>query len=150
MFSERGKVTMPENDAMKPWLRASPGERGVAAEAVHHSPAPGNRRNCREHLVVRVAVVDEHGLAGVACELEHQPERTLLDVERHLVVPGAEEQIEPNLPHRDRLGMAEQFGQRIELRSVGRCLLMRMPAAREVHAVVLLGDHGGCDRSRRG
>ena len=58
----------------------------------------------------------------------------------HLVVPGAEEQIEPDLPHRDRLRMAEQLGQRTELRGVRRCLLVRMPAAREVDAGVLLGD----------
>ena len=56
------------------------------------------------------------------------------------MVPGAEEQIESHLPHRDRLRVAEQLGERVELASVGRCRLVRMPSAREVHARMILGD----------
>ena len=125
-------------------------ERGVAAEAVHDAPAAGDSAHGREHLLVRVAVVDEHRLAGGAGELEHRLKRALLDVERHLVVPGPEEQVESHLPHRDRLGVAEQLGERLELARVGRGRLVRMPSAREVHAGVRAPRSAGCDPSPRG
>ena len=80
---------------------------------------PGTASHRGEHLLVRIAVMDEHRLAGVARELEHRAERTLLHGERHLVIAGAEEEIESHLPHRDRLRVAEQLGERFELAGVG-------------------------------
>ena len=56
------------------------------------------------------------------------------------MVPGAEEEIEAHLPHRDRLRVAKQFRESVHLFGIRRDRLVGMPATCEVDAGVLFGD----------
>ena len=88
---------------------------------------------------MRLSVVDHHRQIDLAGEPEHDAKGLLLHLNRHLVVPRPPVIVETDLTHRDRSRIPRQLSHRLELRGVGRSLLVRMPAHGGKDAIELVG-----------
>ena len=88
-----------------------------------------------------VAIVHQHRLGVRVRQLEHGAQGTLLHLQRHLVVSGAPEEIQPHLPHRHRTRVAQQRVELAQLRAVRCGRFVRMPADAEEDPGVRLRQH---------